>query len=388
MWLGKLLPWALCGLLSFACTPTVSPEAQQVGPAGATVSLGVEATCVIPPNALGSVTSVKIRKLDTAEGAALLSGFEARSAVYEFTPHGQAFLTPVTIELAFEGDAAIQVLRKATPDALGWQLIDATVSAGKARFETSAFSYYAVASAGQDGGTVDAGDACAAILARPAVVDAKQAFTALQSASSAVSHCTAAVGCHGFQPDSAQRNCYGVANGQATTNLANADAVFFGKYWALTAEERACYSIVTVGCPPFHCVNDQFCVPSGPDPGPQDAGSDAGTSDAGITDGGVDCVALNAGAGLTAAKAAMSALQTENYNVGDCSVSNACTRFPPGDGGTCTAVSTDKSTATLVIRQNDFYQKYNALSADEQSCYRLVSFPCPGSFACVGGRCQ
>lgn len=133
--------------------PTVDVDGP-VGPEGGTLS-NDGATVTVPAGALSGEVMIEAARMDAAQISALPEAthedFESAAAltdgVFVLTPHGTSFSVPAEVELAFTGEANV-VLRLDDESDTSWEIVgDAVVEGGRARFTTSGFSIYAVASA-------------------------------------------------------------------------------------------------------------------------------------------------------------------------------------------------------------------------------------------------
>lgn len=79
---------------------------QLVGAEGGTVELVGGGKVTIPAGALNEAIPIKITKLDLNDIAALPDNMEPAGKPVAFEPHGQMFLVPVKIEVAYEGAEA------------------------------------------------------------------------------------------------------------------------------------------------------------------------------------------------------------------------------------------------------------------------------------------
>ncbi|MFO0683266.1 MAG: MopE-related protein [Sandaracinus sp.] len=123
-------------------------------------------TITIPTGALGAPTEIAISKLtdDSVEdppGASV-----AVSPPIALTPHGQQFLVPVTVQIAYAGPSAgLSLVRLDDETDTTWELVGgATFADGIASFQTTHFSVVEVVtgSTGEDAGAQPGNDGAAA----------------------------------------------------------------------------------------------------------------------------------------------------------------------------------------------------------------------------------
>lgn len=138
-----------CVLLLSACgggggngtetPPAIERVTAVIGPAGGTVTGPDGAQVVIPPGALRSNTTIGIAR--SGAGAPMRDAFwPAPAATYEFTPHGIAFETPVTIRLPVPAGTTGPTAWMASTDA-DWQESEATLAGGFASVQRNTFSW-------------------------------------------------------------------------------------------------------------------------------------------------------------------------------------------------------------------------------------------------------
>lgn len=112
----------------------------------------------------------------------------------------------------------------------------------------------------QDTGAQEAGVDCVALSKGTGITEAKAAMDALHAALNSASFCGPSGACHEFVATSG--SWYGVANGASTAALDSADAAFWLKYGALTADEKSCYPLSSFVRPgAWGCVS-QHCYPA------------------------------------------------------------------------------------------------------------------------------
>ncbi|WP_382163592.1 hypothetical protein [Hydrogenophaga sp. ANAO-22] len=138
-----LLP-ALLGACGGSSNPPEAPAEPErvtavIGPAGGTVTGPDGAQVVIPPGALRGNTTIGIAR--SSAGAPVRDAFwPAPAATYEFTPHGIAFETPVTIRLPVPAGTTGPTAWMASTDA-DWQESEATLAGGFASVRRNTFSW-------------------------------------------------------------------------------------------------------------------------------------------------------------------------------------------------------------------------------------------------------
>lgn len=141
--LRALAALALAGLLA-ACGGSDAPPTEvskTIGAAGGTLDGPDGVQLVVPPGALAQDTVLKIARVDGG-GPAVPTGFDAVTPVYEFTPHGQTFLLPVTVRMPMASTAGVEFedALMASPGE-PWQAMSATVSGGMAQWQRMSLSY-------------------------------------------------------------------------------------------------------------------------------------------------------------------------------------------------------------------------------------------------------
>ena len=119
--------------------PRVSVK-QTIDEAGGRVE-AVGATVIVPAGALASAVEIAVGPTD-GPVTAVPPEFDSAGDATSFTPHGTTFTVPVTLELAFSGDAGI-VLRLADESDGTWEVVEgARFEDGVAIIEVSSFSVY------------------------------------------------------------------------------------------------------------------------------------------------------------------------------------------------------------------------------------------------------
>lgn len=138
--------------MAAACTSGLDPGqpvAAELNQQGGTISMGATASLQV---GAGSLAAPKIITVAPAQPAVPLPA-AAAGTVVSFTPHGTVFSLPATITLKYDAAQAsrgLRVLRLASDTSTAWEPVGgARFVNGVATFETTHFSYYAVA-AGYD----------------------------------------------------------------------------------------------------------------------------------------------------------------------------------------------------------------------------------------------
>jgi 6-phosphogluconolactonase (cycloisomerase 2 family) len=93
-------------------TNSTSVGSAVIGPAGGTVNGVYGAQIVVPPGALATTVTIGIARDSSNSPAFAVTDVDAVGAIYELTPHGQAFTVPVTVRVPFD---AAQVSNDADP---------------------------------------------------------------------------------------------------------------------------------------------------------------------------------------------------------------------------------------------------------------------------------
>ncbi len=121
-------------------------ESFRVGPNGSQISLSDGAVLSIPEGALSKEITIQLDSVAPSTlTAALSSETTLVGQAHRFLPHGTQFLEPIEVILPYQG-AANRVLRLDDESDTTWEVVpDAVFSEGRARFQTSSFSIYAVA---------------------------------------------------------------------------------------------------------------------------------------------------------------------------------------------------------------------------------------------------
>jgi hypothetical protein len=138
---------------------TGASKSEPIGAAGGKVAIeGV--TLTIPPGALAKDQTITV----TSTTGSAPSGAAAFSAVYSFTPAGLEFATPVTVEIAFNGDAAKAALFWSS-DGAAWEKLATTAAGTTAKASINHFStgfvgdgtvtFPGLAGGGADGGSTN-----------------------------------------------------------------------------------------------------------------------------------------------------------------------------------------------------------------------------------------
>ena len=148
LWLAAcvLLPLLLSGCLGGGDAPATSPpEARSavIGSAGGTLTGPDGVQVVVPAGALASSTTLTITR--SSAGAPTLTGsLQPAGGVYEFTPHGLVFASPVTITFPLPTGSTpgtTTTVLMASPGDEDWSAQDATVVDGKAVVQRNRFSW-------------------------------------------------------------------------------------------------------------------------------------------------------------------------------------------------------------------------------------------------------
>lgn len=140
-WLGALALVTGCGPSS-----TVGPPGG-LGPDGGTVTGPNGAEAIVPAGALSSEVTIAIASPGVGAPAFPPPGVTAVGSVYEFTPHGQAFSSPVKVRIPFDASLVpadeTPRLYHAEPGGSFSEVSGATVSGSFLEAEVGAFSYFA-----------------------------------------------------------------------------------------------------------------------------------------------------------------------------------------------------------------------------------------------------
>jgi hypothetical protein len=111
-----------------------------IGPAGG-ILVGPDGTqVVVPAGALDQPTTIRIARSASGAPATLPEGNPPAGPIYEFTPHGLIFNTPVKIRMPVPANAVGTEVFMASPGE-EWQLNDATVTNGIAEWQRNSFSW-------------------------------------------------------------------------------------------------------------------------------------------------------------------------------------------------------------------------------------------------------
>jgi len=123
--------------------PTTVGEAD-IGPAGGTVNGELGAQIIIPPGALASTVTIGLHRDSSNSPAFAADGMDAVGAIWELTPHGQAFTLPVTVRIPFTAEQvsndADPVLSKAEV-AGSFAPLTTTVNGGFLEAQVTGFSW-------------------------------------------------------------------------------------------------------------------------------------------------------------------------------------------------------------------------------------------------------
>ena len=133
------LAWALAACGGSDAPPT--EVSKTIGAAGGTLDGPDGVQLVVPPGALTQDTVLKIARVDSG-APALPDGYQATSPTYEFTPHGQVFLRPVTVRMPMQATpgAEVEDAFMASPNE-PWQAMRATVTGGVAEWSRLTLSW-------------------------------------------------------------------------------------------------------------------------------------------------------------------------------------------------------------------------------------------------------
>jgi hypothetical protein len=150
--LGAILALVLAATLS-ACggsggssAPPPSEGHATIGTAGGTVTGPDGVTVVVPAGALSADTTLRIAR--DATGAPEVGGLRLVTPIYQLTPHGIEFESPVRIRIPFDQSQ----LRSSTPPVIvrfqpgndQWEILRTDIEDGVAAADSSGFSYYAI----------------------------------------------------------------------------------------------------------------------------------------------------------------------------------------------------------------------------------------------------
>jgi len=123
-------------------TPSVTKE---VSSTGGQVALPGGQTLDIPAGALDTPTKIEIAEADPAKIQPKPAQIDFVTKPVVFTPHGLKFKVPITVTLPYTSDRTdLVVLRLDDEKDTTWEIVPSTFEGGKARFQTSRFSYYIV----------------------------------------------------------------------------------------------------------------------------------------------------------------------------------------------------------------------------------------------------
>jgi hypothetical protein len=144
--LGGLLVLLAPGMILVCCnngSDNASPTTVTIGPDGGSIT-HADARLVIPAGAMSE--DVEFTVATTEAPVALPDGATQVGSVYSFTPHGQAFDSPVTIELPYSGSlVGLSVLVLDDDADSAWDPVSGVSFAdNKASFQVEHLSYYVV----------------------------------------------------------------------------------------------------------------------------------------------------------------------------------------------------------------------------------------------------
>ncbi|MDR3370964.1 YCF48-related protein [Rhodoferax sp.] len=122
--------------------PPASEGSATIGAAGGTVQGPDGVQLVVPPGALADNVTIRIAR--SSAGAPSLSDIAPKGApaVYEVTPHGQAFAVPVQLNFPVTGTG--DYLAYAAEAGGSWSTVPATVTNGTASISRDSLSWFAV----------------------------------------------------------------------------------------------------------------------------------------------------------------------------------------------------------------------------------------------------
>jgi 6-phosphogluconolactonase (cycloisomerase 2 family) len=130
-----------CGGGSSPPAPAPAPATSAtavIGPAGGTLTGPDGVQVIIPPGALNADTTIGIAR--SSEGAPPTpEAYPVAGYVYELTPHGVTFNSPVTVRAPLPAGAATPLVFMASQGE-GWKLLEAQVANGMAEWQRNSFS--------------------------------------------------------------------------------------------------------------------------------------------------------------------------------------------------------------------------------------------------------
>jgi hypothetical protein len=147
--LGAIIALVLAATLS-ACGVSSAPPPSEgqatIGAAGGTVTGPDGVTVVVPEGALPADTTLRIAR--DATGAPEVGGLRLVTPIYQLTPHGIEFESPVRIRIPFDRSQ----LRSSTPPVIvrfqpgndHWEILPTDIEDGVAAADSFGFSYYAI----------------------------------------------------------------------------------------------------------------------------------------------------------------------------------------------------------------------------------------------------
>ena len=133
---------ALITLTSCGGNGTETPTANSavIGAAGGILTGPDGTQVVVPAGALDQPTTIGIARSSAGAPATLPEGSPPDGAIYEFTPHGLVFNTPVTIRMPVPANTpGTEVFMAGIGEQ--WQLFDTTVTNGYAEWQRNSFSW-------------------------------------------------------------------------------------------------------------------------------------------------------------------------------------------------------------------------------------------------------
>jgi photosystem II stability/assembly factor-like uncharacterized protein len=138
--------FALGGCGGGDSAPPPSEGQATIGAAGGTVQGPDGVQLIVPDGALATETTIRIAR--DAGGAPEVGGLRLLTPIYQLTPHGAEFETPVRIRIPFDRTAlrssTAPVIIRAQAGSDHWEMLATDVQDGVAAADSFGFSYYAV----------------------------------------------------------------------------------------------------------------------------------------------------------------------------------------------------------------------------------------------------
>jgi len=132
--------------VTISCATPPPFGSADIGPAGGTVNGAYGAQIVIPPGALATTVRIGLARDSSNSPDVVVPNFDTVGAIYELTPHGQAFALPVTVRIPFDAEQvandADPVLYKAEPGG-PYSAQTTTVNGGFVETQVTSFSWMA-----------------------------------------------------------------------------------------------------------------------------------------------------------------------------------------------------------------------------------------------------